>query len=225
MGYSVPTAPIAERCLASFVLYNNKRDYHPVTGRYIESDAMSVGEHVGRYFAIKQLAMSEPNPASMSAEALANRQALSSLTLELNSYAYVANNPLHWVDPTGEAGWAGFGVVVGGTIGGFYCYKKGIEKCQKAFPNHKDMLHPDRKKFLSCISGVTGVIALGIGWTTDPVGASVGEVGARSCGTNASKDEIEASENELALLADRGAGRPGYSICTDVVANPRKQLV
>lgn len=117
--------------------------------------------------------MSEPSPVPMSVEAFANRQALNSLPLELNSYAYVANNPWHWVDPTGEAGWAGLGVVVGGTIGGFYC--------QKAFPNHKDILHPDRKKFLSCISGVTGVIALGIGWTTDPVGAAVGEVGAQSC--------------------------------------------
>ncbi len=60
---------------------------------------------------------------------------------------------------------------------GFYCYKKGLEACEKRYPNHRDPLHSDYRGFLVCTSSVTGVIARGIGWSTDPVGSAAGEIG------------------------------------------------
>jgi RHS repeat-associated protein len=63
--------------------YNWNRYYDPKTGRYITSDPMSVGAHVQKWM------------ASL------GKGSIDSPPLELNSYAYVVNNPLRWIDPTG----------------------------------------------------------------------------------------------------------------------------
>jgi RHS repeat-associated protein len=83
--------------------YNWNRYYDPKTGRWISADRRSVAEHVRRWRAN----MGKPNQPP----------------LELNPYAYVANNPLRWIDPTGfgAAGVAGEIIIyVGGavTVGG-----------------------------------------------------------------------------------------------------------
>jgi RHS repeat-associated protein len=61
--------------------YWGARYYDPKTGRGLSPDRMSVAEHAQRY----RVNMDVPGQPP----------------LELNPYAYVANNPLRWVDPTG----------------------------------------------------------------------------------------------------------------------------
>ena len=73
--------------------YNYVRDYNPSIGRYTQSDPVDVRDHVLNFFADKQAA---------------HRLGISALRspaipLELNTYSYVAGNPIRWSDPTGEA--------------------------------------------------------------------------------------------------------------------------
>lgn len=70
-----------------------------------------------RRFALRQIALSQDKLPWLNPEALARESALAELPAEQSSYVYVANDPLRWADPTGESGWVGFGIVVGGTVG------------------------------------------------------------------------------------------------------------
>lgn len=104
--------------------YNYHRYYDPNTGRYMTADPISVGEHVLNWSTLRT--------AQHSAEfreqiiALGDMEVLSLASqpippLELNPYAYVANNPLLWTDSTGESigGFGGFGG--SSTSGGLQC--------------------------------------------------------------------------------------------------------
>jgi RHS repeat-associated protein len=62
--------------------YNYFRDYDPATGRYIESDPMDAGQHVRRRLAALSNGADAP-------------------PLDLNSYSYVSDDPLLWIDPFG----------------------------------------------------------------------------------------------------------------------------
>jgi len=65
----------------SGLYYNGARYYDPKLGRYTSHDGLSVARHVRRW----QATLGMPGQ----------------LPLEINPYAYVANNPLRWIDPTG----------------------------------------------------------------------------------------------------------------------------
>ncbi len=79
--------------------YWGARYYDPKTGRGLSPDRMSVVDHVGRWKAGLGLPNQPP--------------------LEINPYVYVGNNPLRWIDPTGEAAeGAAIGGAIGGVVGG-----------------------------------------------------------------------------------------------------------
>lgn len=65
------------------MFYWGARYYDPKTGRGLSADRRSVAEHVEGWRARMGVPGQPP--------------------LELNPYAYTANNPLRWIDPTGEA--------------------------------------------------------------------------------------------------------------------------
>lgn len=105
----------------------------------------------------------------------------------LSTYGYANQNPLKYADPTGEfpLGLVPIVVPAVAVAGGLFCYKKGLENCEKRFPNHKDREHPDFANFMQCTSSVAGVIALGMGIGSDAIGgaaSAAGEAAGKSCG-------------------------------------------
>jgi len=83
--------------------YWGTRYYDPKTGRGISADRKSVGEHVQNWL-IDLRALGRRHRLNGSFDdVLAQASIVNRPPLELNPYAYVANNPLRWVDPTGES--------------------------------------------------------------------------------------------------------------------------
>jgi RHS repeat-associated protein len=68
----------------SGLYYNGQRYYDPKTCRYITADRVSVGQHAQKWMDLMGIVPNQP-------------------PLELNPFVYVANNPLRWTDPNGEA--------------------------------------------------------------------------------------------------------------------------
>ena len=94
----------------------------------------------------------------------------------LNTYTYSNANPLSRIDPSGKS-WVTVIVPVVAVVGGLYCYKRGLDSCERMYPNHRDREHPDFAKFIECSSSVAGVIGLGMGLSAEPVAGSASSAG------------------------------------------------
>ena len=66
------------------LFYNWNNYYDPRLGRFVTADRVSVGQHAQKWIDLMGIVPNQP-------------------PLELNPFARVANNPLRWTDPTGEA--------------------------------------------------------------------------------------------------------------------------
>ena len=106
--------PLSVRCASDQVLagqyfdqetglhHNGFRPYDPEIGRYLQSDPMSILEHVQLWQWTSGSSQQVP--------------------LELNSYLYANANPLRYTDPTGEAIAIEGGVIIGGIVIAGACY-------------------------------------------------------------------------------------------------------
>jgi hypothetical protein len=96
------------------------------------------------------------------------------IPLELNPYAYVANNPLRRTDPTGE-GIGTFGVIVGGACFTAYCAIQANNYCQAAYPSSGGPDN-DRKRVKCASERLWFCVTFGM-YIMDPIGEATKEVG------------------------------------------------
>ncbi|MCG7910284.1 MAG: hypothetical protein JAY82_10970 [Candidatus Thiodiazotropha taylori] len=85
--------------------YNYFRDYDPSTGRYLQIDPISVGEHVQRWLNRRitaQYLVRSGNQLTALGGML-GQASIGTMTPELNAYGYTLQNPLRYVDPFGLA--------------------------------------------------------------------------------------------------------------------------
>jgi RHS repeat-associated protein len=113
--------------------YNMERYFDSEVGRYITADSVGVNEHVANMLMRLQMMKKSVNlatppeigdPTAFDPRGmieLSQMSGLFSVPLELNSYAYVANNPLRWIDPTGESISDGFGFGSSSTSNALQC--------------------------------------------------------------------------------------------------------
>jgi RHS repeat-associated protein len=100
------------------------------------------------------------------------------LAAGINTYGYTKQNPVSRSDPDGQGIELGIIIIpVAAVVGGLYCYKKGLDKCEKRYPNHKNREHPDFVGFIQCATGVAHVISLGIGITAEPISGGASATG------------------------------------------------
>jgi RHS repeat-associated protein len=151
---------------------NYFRDYDPAIGRYVESDPRSLREHAESLILTKRISAPLRRDDSLT-------NAIQ-LPFELNPYLYTFNNPVHWVDPTGESGLLGGAIIVSGTCFLMYCTLKAKNDCDDIYPGHGSDPESHRK-FMQCVSKTTGV-CLKLGQMfMDPIGESTEAVIEQNC--------------------------------------------
>jgi len=110
----------------SNLYYNTNRSYLATQGRYTQADSIGIAEHVQTWSSVRAVQNSTQFKNKSDGLGELNDLVLSggatSPPLELNPFSYVANDPLRWIDPTGESiagGGGGFGG--SSTAGGPLC--------------------------------------------------------------------------------------------------------
>ncbi len=105
----------------------------------------------------------------------------------MNTYAYVFNSPLRYIDPTGEAAFiCGIwplgtaacvtAVTVAAVFGTKQCTEKTIGFCERQFPNH--MTDPIQKRGLvNCMAKASSGAGQFAGAVTGPVGTAASTIG------------------------------------------------
>ena len=96
----------------------------------------------------------------------------------INTYSYGNGNPKSKFDSKGTfVEWIMIGIPAVAVGGGLYCYIKGLDKCKERFPNYTDAEHLDFIRYKLCTASMAGVIGLGMGLTSDPIGGSAAAAG------------------------------------------------
>jgi RHS repeat-associated protein len=146
--------------------YNYYRDYDPSLGRYIQSDPVGI-------------LMDYRDPARQLAAEMGLRvNRISKIGYLNNNYGYVDGNPNSTIDLTGEGAEVVIVIVpIAAVLYGFACYKEGLEACGEMYPNSRDLTHSDYRAHIQCTSGVTSIIARGMGMGTDPFGTAASALG------------------------------------------------
>ena len=152
--------------------YNFFRDYDPSTGRYITADPRGINQHV------KLMLARFKHPKLFSNDGIGITLNTNLLPLELNPYAYVANNPLWWSDPTGEGAWLGPVIFTCLTM---YCVIHTYNYCKVMYP--VDGLYPfggspvrDRQRVACFEEQIKVCVTFGI-YAIDPIGSAASTVG------------------------------------------------
>jgi RHS repeat-associated protein len=158
--------------------YNYFRDYDPQTSKYLQPDTRSVGEHVELMFTRMSM------PKLLRSIDIMVTPDVNAPPLELNPYAYVANDPLRWTDPTGEGiEWAVPAAIIGGTCFTMYCAKQAWNYCSAAYPALAGPEN-DRKRMKCAAQRLKFCVTFGM-YIMDPIGqgaATTGEeIGRKTC--------------------------------------------
>ncbi|MEK7563112.1 MAG: RHS repeat-associated core domain-containing protein, partial [Patescibacteria group bacterium] len=150
------------------LFYNWHRYYDPKTGRSITADPRSVGKHV-------DLMLDRMNaPKLLRSLGVTVTPDVNAPPLELNSFVYVANNPLRWTDSTGE----GIGVlvpIIGGTCFTMYCAIQAKNYCEATYPSSGG-LENDRKRVECFSERVKFCVTFGA-YIMDPIGSGAATIG------------------------------------------------
>ncbi len=152
----------------SGLLHSGARYYDSELGRFMSPDSFGAEKHVERQLErISNLASFQSLSGNMQPE-------LVRLPFEFGSYTYVVNNPLRWIDPSGES-LVGPIVIVGGGCLTFYCIIKARNHCLYKFPSSEGPIS-DRKR-QKCFSEYMAYCVLLGFYVMDPLGSGSSTIG------------------------------------------------
>ena len=153
--------------------YNYFRDYDPSTGRYVQSDSIGV-----------TLDYSDPQRqiAAQMGVAIPNVSGIKNLN---HVYGYVNQNPIRYVDLTGE-----FAICLAGPGGALACAAAaiaaaaGITQCSDKVENYCEQQYPNwasdpiqYRGYITCNANIHGATGAAVGAASDGIGTTATEAG------------------------------------------------